>query len=394
MAFINRLRNIFPITAFSFSKPLVLFQSDDWGLVGIRDHEGFEELRTCGLNLGNHPHDFYSFETGEDLHLLYDVLLRHHDSIGRHPCFVFNFVVSNVNFSEVVSSGFKDLKLLPLDGGLPGKWQRPGLLEAYREGIAHGLIYPAFHGLTHFCQVVAEKVLQAQDERSTLLRTLYMADTPLIYYRTPWISFEYRDDSDGERADWLDFASQHSLIKEGIHIFKRIFGISPDSACAPGYKANDDTRCAWTEMGIQIAQNGPGLSLAPHFDKSGLLHLYRNVPFEPALDPSLYDEVYAMKKAEEVFKTGKPVIICMHSINFHSTLKNYRDLTLSLLDRFLTMLEEKYKDLYYVDDGDLFAITHNGGFDYQGQRVSIAAERRWQWSPALASHFSKGQEAM
>ena len=50
-----------------FSRPLVLLQSDDWGRVGVRDREGYEQLRSSGIHLGENPYDYYSLETAEDV---------------------------------------------------------------------------------------------------------------------------------------------------------------------------------------------------------------------------------------------------------------------------------------------------------------------------------------
>ena len=44
-----------PVRGLSFSRPLVLIQSDDWGRVGVRDREGHEQLRTSGIRLGENP---------------------------------------------------------------------------------------------------------------------------------------------------------------------------------------------------------------------------------------------------------------------------------------------------------------------------------------------------
>jgi hypothetical protein len=41
-----------PVRSYSFSRPLVLLQSDDWGRVGARDREGYEPLRASGIRLG------------------------------------------------------------------------------------------------------------------------------------------------------------------------------------------------------------------------------------------------------------------------------------------------------------------------------------------------------
>ena len=64
-------------------RPLVVLQSDDWGRVGVRDREGWEELRDLGLNLGERSYDFYSLETAEDVAEIAALLQRHRDSTGR-----------------------------------------------------------------------------------------------------------------------------------------------------------------------------------------------------------------------------------------------------------------------------------------------------------------------
>jgi hypothetical protein len=385
----DRLQNMLPVMGLHFSRPVVLFHSDDWGLVGIRDQDGFDELQARGLGLGTQPYDFYSLETAEDLHRLYEMLLRHRDSVGRPPCFVFNFILANVDFPKVIGSDVGRLVLVPLDEGLPGQWQRPGLLQAYREGIKGGLVYPAFHGLTHFSLRIAERVMQECDERSKLLRMLYESNTPMVYGRTSWIDFEYRDNENGRGPCWLDATMQRQLIGEGKKIFERMFGMAPASACAPGYRANNDTWRAWGEEGILIGQNGPGFPLSPYFDRRGLLHLYRNVSFEPALDPSFYDEQYAMDQAEKAWKVGRPIVVCMHSLNFHSSLKNYRDLTLPRLDRFLTMLENRYENLLYAHDQDIWQIAKRGDLEWNGRKETIKITKRLQPSPALNYYMAK-----
>ena len=387
-------RDLFPVRGHYLSRPIVLFHSDDWVRAGIRDQEGFDKLRAGGLALGDRPYDFYSLETAEDLHRLYEVLLRHRDSVGRPPCLVCNFILANVDFPRVIDSGFTKLYLLPLDQGLPGCWQRPGLLETYREGIQKGIIYPALHGLTHFCQMSVEKAIQEKDERGSLLRILYSLDTPMIPERTPWAGFEYRSCLDGKNEGWLDFSSQRQLIGEGKRIFERIFGMAPFSACAPAYRANGDTLRGWKEAGIQVAQNGPGWGLAPYFDSNGLLHLHRNIPFEPFIDNQQCDEEHALAMAEAMFRSQRPAIVCTHSLNFHSTLKNQRELTLEKLDRFLSLLEASHADLLYINDFDLWRIVKKGEWEWNGQRVTVPVSDRFEPSPAMAYYLRKAGKSL
>ncbi len=378
-----------PVRGHYFSRPLVLLHSDDWGLVGIRDREGFEELKAGGWEIGNRPYDYYSFEKAEDLRLLFQVLLRHHDSVGRHPCLVFNFIVANVDFPRVLDSGFTKLHLISLDQGLPAPWKRPGLLQAYREGIDKGLIYPALHGVTHFCRGTAEKVIAGEEERKSILRTLYSASTPMIPQLTSWLGFEYREEGDHGTDGWLDFTSQVSLLEEGKRIFERLFGSSPLSACAPGYRANEDTLRAWKEIGIRVVQNGPGLGLPPYFDRHGLLHLHRNVPFEPFINSSGFDEEGILAATQGVLRSGNPAIVCTHSLNFQSTLKNQRDSTLEKLDRFLSFVEGHFVDLLYLNDFDLWRMIQDGAWEWCGQRVTIPAIPRWKPSPPFSYYLRK-----
>ena len=70
----HRTLDLFPVTGFHFNRPLVLLQSDDWGRAGVRDQEGWEQLRSAGIALGKCPYDFYSLETAEDLTELSAVL--------------------------------------------------------------------------------------------------------------------------------------------------------------------------------------------------------------------------------------------------------------------------------------------------------------------------------
>jgi len=55
------------------------------------------------------------------------------------------------------------------------------------------------------------------------------------------------------------------------------------------------------------------------------------------------------------FAGGSPAVISIHSINFHSTIRDFRTPTLKLLDELLTTVKE-VADLLYVNDADLFSM--------------------------------------
>src|SRR5689334_18061099 len=85
-------------------EPIVIFQSDDWGRVGVRDRGGWDELRAAGVSLGEKAYDYYSLETADDLSALRAVLRKHRDCTGRAPCLVMNFCVANLDFPRMHGS--------------------------------------------------------------------------------------------------------------------------------------------------------------------------------------------------------------------------------------------------------------------------------------------------
>ena len=352
-----------------FSRPLVLLQSDDWGRVGVRDREGYEQLRASGIHLGENPYDYYSLETAEDVMALRDMLKRHRDATGRPACMVMNFLLANLDFQKTADSGFQEIHLLPLSQGLPGAWKRPGLFEAYRQGISDDVFYPALHGLTHFCRPAVERTLTVHGERNNLLHTLWKAETPYIYWRMPWIGYEYCN-PEKPQAGFLEADIQENLIAEGAREFQKFFSMAPLSACAPGYRANDDTRRAWSRCGIRVAQNGSGGALPPHMDECGMLNLHRTIDIEP-FERGLSLEKY-MQLAERCFERGIPAIISIHSINFHSSLKDFRDPALRVLDEFLGALEARHPNLLYVHDLDVYELVDRGKF--KGPRGPVSVE--------------------
>jgi hypothetical protein len=167
---------------------------------------------------------------------------------------------------------------------------------------------------------------------------------------------------------------QRELIGQAVGAFAKMFSTLPGSACAPGYRAGEETNKAWAQHGIRVAQNGPGALVLPHFDY-GVLQLSRTIEFEPAVNAALAVGD-CLRQAEACFKIGIPAIVSIHSINFHSTVQNFRSRTLQLLDEFLTVLESKYADLLYLHDDDLYDIVSTGFYKTKETNIAVKVERK------------------
>ena len=367
--------DLFPKTGFHFDRPLVILQSDDWGRVGLRDQAGFEQLQSAGVGLGERPYDFYSFETADDVNALTGVLQKHHDSTGRNPSLEMNFILANLDFGKMKGEGYRQIHLCVLADGLPAGWKRPDLFAAYRAGISSGVLQPALHGWTHFCSSAVERHLRSNEERAHLLRTFWEAGTPYIYWRMPWIGYEYWDPEKAEDERFLGAETQKQLIGQAVGAFAKVFSALPKSACAPGYRADANTHRAWAQHGIRVAQGGPGLLAPPYFDRSGLLQLSRTVEFEPAVDPSFSVE-NCVSSAEASFERGLPAIVSVHSINFHSSVRDFRTPTLRCLDEFFSALESKHPDLLYLRDEDLLSLIEEGSCKSRNGDIRLDVVRR------------------
>lgn len=363
------------IESFFFDRPMLLLQSDDWGRVGLRDTETRERLRASGLVLGERPYDLYSLETAEDLAALGRVLRAHRDCSGRAACLTMNFVMANLDLAKMSAEEFRRIHLRPLGDGLPEGWHRPGLFEAYREGLEAGVFVAALHGETHFCRSAVERVLENSGEKADQIKKLWDSGIPYIHWRMPWVGYEYWDPEQAAKHRFLGAAEQDRLIGSAVGHFARFFSTLPRSACAPGYRANEDTHRAWGRYGVRIAQNGPGSGRPPHLDAFGILHLYRTVDFEPALDSALSIEE-KLRVVGDCFAKGIPAVISIHAINFQSSIKDFRSRTLDLLDGFLSAVEAKHPDLLYVHDGDVYDLVQSGCYVHDSRKVPVTVGRR------------------
>ena len=383
---VQRGRDLLPVAGYHFDRPLVVFQSDDWGRCGLRDKEGLEQLRATGLALGEKPYDFYSLETAEDLGALHAVLKGHRDSVGRNPILGMNFIVANLDFAKMRAEDFRQIDLLPLSEGLPQDWSRAGLLDGYRDGIVDGVFAAALHGCTHFCRSAIERELARGGERAKLTRTLWQAGTPYIHWRMPWIGYEYWDADKPEDERFLSLDEQLALIGYSVGAFAKLLATLPRSACAPGYRANDDTHKVWAQHGIRVVQNGPGTPLPPHFDYHEILNVSRTVGFEPATDGEFTVET-CMRQAELCFALGIPAIVSVHSINFHSTVSDFRSRTLRLLDEFLSLLETNHSDLLYVHDENLYQLISQGRYLTQQKTVQVNVTKKKSTKAQFATQW-------
>ena len=97
--------------------------------------------------------------------------------------------------------------------------------------------------------------------------------------------------------------------------------------------------------------------------------------FEPAVDPAFAVDA-CLRHAERCFAAGIPAILSVHSINFHSAVRDFRTRSLQLLDEFLAALESKHSGLLYLHSEDLHDLVVNGEYSSQPSGVQVNVKKR------------------
>lgn len=383
--FLKRLKELKNVVKLrnTIARPVVLFESDDWGKIGIRDREGFETLVRKGHDGGQRSIGCYSLETANDLESLYGILLMHSDSTGSFPIFTCNFVMANPDFKRIAASDFKEYYYIPLKKGLPDKWLRPRLFETYLKGINLGVIYPGYHGRDHFNFDIWLRVLRGGDcaatdafEDQQICATKYRGLNPL--------KDEYYDGSTLPTG-FRNYRTQRQIVQEGTASFKEAFGFTPLTTAAPSYVWNENTECAWADSGFRIIQSGnryrAGLSSAGRViymrkryfcetNRYNMIYFVRNVDFEPR--GRNLDLIKILDEIDFRVQIGEPVIISSHSINYQSSIWNFRDTTLQQLDDLLTALEKRYRNILYLSDVQLAECILKGQYiNTHGQKITL-----------------------
>lgn len=359
-------------------KKVVIFASDDWGMLGIRDLEGFERLKAKGYKLEQRDCDYYSLELPEDMEALYSVLSKHRDSFGLPPIFTCNFIVARPDYEKIIKTGFREFHYLDLSQGVTGLWKnRDELFNTYKEGIKRGLVYPGYHGLCHFNYEAWLAALRNGEPDLQDCVKEHMSYIPSL--RRDLFNYEYL--AKVNPITFLSLSAQEEKIKKGVAVFKQIFGFSPVFTIAPKCIWNCDTEKLWHKYSIKYIGAGnrrAGVASLPHHrlgerNQWGMIYLIRNVNFEPIRNNACQD---AFIEIDFLFKAQQPAIIETHCINYLSSIKNFRDKSLERLDQLLYLIEEKYPEVIYLSSQQFGHILEKGYCHLRnGERVEVKTYR-------------------
>ncbi|HVP15315.1 MAG TPA: hypothetical protein VMS88_07210, partial [Terriglobales bacterium] len=240
----------------------VVLQSDDWGLCAwSADDEAHRALAATSSFRSRRGRDYgrSTLESAADVRALVELLLEFRGGDGRPPVLQANTVMAAPDFEELARARFgcPELPLLMLPRA-PSRWQRPGLWEQVRAGIAAGVWRPELHGLHH---LPARAWLEAlrRGERET--RRAFEQECVVC----PAVS------SGAEYGDTEPAAQRTRALERAMVHFPGMFGRAPDSLCPPDYRWDARLEADAFRLGLTVIQ-GDGERVRP------FLRLRRLVP--------------------------------------------------------------------------------------------------------------------
>ena len=288
------------------TEPVLVFESDDWGLDRRASSERLKAFGKPG------PRADEELETAEDLRRLFDVLDGHRDVTGRPAVFTANVVVTNPDYDAIARDRYEVYHENPISS-------REDLRAARREGVARGVFCAELHGRCHFSisawmadlrsNVAGARALCSEHRHGGLS----LLEGQSQRYHTEYISWRTGVEPDEEALI--------AELKDSLDILEEVFGRRPTSTIAPHYVFSSRIEKAWRKAGLRFVQGGQyqvlrgraseyGSVTVSHAlgerSPTGLLYLSRFVRFEPRPERPHQGIASALAGIRSCFEQGIP----------------------------------------------------------------------------------------
>lgn len=287
----NHLKNTFGWTT---QRKLVVFESDDWGMIRMVSREVQDKLKSNGYPISECPYNSNDcLENNNDIQLLSEILLSVNDSKGNPAKFTINNIVANSDFNKIKNDNFQNYYHQPFTETLKEYSNSQNVMALYKEGIEIGVFQPQLHGREHINLRLWMKRLQS---KNTL--TLEAFNNNMYTIHNHGAVNGRRDNLDafgninvtGNQFDY------HQIINQAQNLFLKIWGFKSESFIEPCYVWHPNLEKILQENGIKYIQ-GSHVQLIPvdntsyrikkkyHFmgqkNQFNQNYLVRNCSFEP-----------------------------------------------------------------------------------------------------------------
>ena len=373
----NRVRaHLINYKGWSTKRKIVVFESDDWGSIRMPNKQAFDNLLNKGVPVNKSPYCLYdNLCSVEDIELLFNVLRKHKDSLGKNPVITANVVVANPDFKKIKETDFGNYYYESVDKTLEHFFPGNSPLAIWKEGLKNDLFFPQFHGREHVNVPLWLKTLRANDPIFTEAFNNgcwgISTDAYNKYPKSIQASFDYNN------SDELQFLEQS--IDEGLDLFEKLFGYKSESFIPNNYIWSSELDYILQKKGVKYMQ-GMKYQLYPKLEGDDkrkktrryngqrfghnleLLNIVRNGVFEPSFLLNSDRTISVRNCLEQIqnsFFWSKPAVISVHRINFCGTLqKDNRDTNLILFDKLLKEITKKWPDVIFMDTVSLAELIN------------------------------------
>ena len=367
------LSNIaYNIPGWRTKRHIVVIESDDWGAIRMPSRQVFDLLRSKGIPVEKCPFcSNDSLARKQDMERLFEVLLSVHDRNGR-PCKITaNCVVSNPDFKKIAEADFLEYHYESILDTFGKTKDCEHVFESWMAGRSEGIWSPQFHGREHLNVAHWLHYLQQGMPELHLAFKHNMFGLSTSLFKKPVKSFMAALDA----RDWSEMKQINMIIRDGLRLFKELFGFESASFIAPNYTWSPSLEVVLSEGGVRYLQGSKAQVLTDydftitgrkrirHYmgQKSacGLTYLVRNCDFEPTSQPGLDHVACCMAQIRAAFKLHKPAVINTHRVNYMGAINpTNSDLNLRLLKRLLSAIIQEFPDVEFLDSAELGMIMN------------------------------------
>jgi hypothetical protein len=360
-------RNLINIPGWSSNQKIVVFESDDWGMIRMASRESYNRLLAKGYPVDRCVYNRNdALETNEDLLCLMEILDMVKDSRGNPAKFTLNNIVGNPNFNKIKESKFEEYFYEPFYETLQRYNNAHQVMDLYAEGRENNLFQLQFHGREH---VNINRWIGALQKKDKALLEAFNENMFTVA----------TGNSTSGRRDYLDsfgnayskeIETMQSIIESGTTLFKDIWGFKSESFIAPCYIWSKKIEPILANCGIKYLQgihiqSEPKVGLALESKKvfhyqgqkgtNSIRYLVRNAHFEPVEKQSIEETLATtMRQIENAFLWHKPAIIGSHRVNYIGSISpENRTRNLKALKQLLQKIVLKHPEVVFMSSDQL-----------------------------------------
>lgn len=365
------LNTVYNSLGWKTKRKLVVILSDDWGSIRIASKEARERLIASGLHMDtNRFNKFDSLESNTDLENLFEVLLQHKDGNGNHPVFTAMTNVANPDFNLIKENNYSSFYYELFTETLKSYPNSDKVYDYYQYGINNKIFMPEFHGREHLNINRWMNALKNNSKNTKIgfENHFFMLD-PSDLEKDNKKSFGPAFDTDS-----IDDVLKHqTIVKEGLEIFKDLFGYSSILFTAPSQIFDKRLEKTLFENGIKLLDvprleqkvngnvfNKTKINYIGKKNRFDQVYITRNAAFEPNLNESYASVEGCLNAVKLAFQNNKPAIISNHRAAFTGTIEpKNRENGLRDFDKLLSEILKQWPDVEFISAPEMLEIMNN-----------------------------------